>query len=252
MKRLKDLSTDYGKIDCCDLGSRQLEALRDGLKQISASEINSADDGKLFIELLRKFREAVAENDKFHGENYPQLLNSLLSVGEDGLYSNSLRFIFELIQNVDDCEYATPDDCKLDMHFDFNSDEIVLAYNEVGFTPFNVFAITGIAEAAKNISASKNQIGEKGIGFKSVFGVAKQVLIRSGWFSFKLYKENFTIPYATYKDDQYCPGTQMTLYVPGRAKDIYRQIKDQYCRKESLFAKNPLLFLNKLTSLSSL
>lgn len=249
MKRLKDLSTDYGKVDCCDLGSRQLEALRDGLKQISASEINSADDGKLFIELLRKFREAVAENDKFHGENYPQLLNSLLSVGEDGLYSNSLRFIFELIQNVDDCEYATSDDCKLDMHFDFNSDEIVLAYNEVGFTPFNVFAITGIAEAAKNISASKNQIGEKGIGFKSVFGVAKQVLIRSGWFSFKLYKENFTIPYATYKDDQYCPGTQMTLYVPGRAKEIYRQIRDQYCRKESLFAKNPLLFLNKLTSL---
>lgn len=249
MGMLQHLSNTYGGTDCRDLGSRQLETLRDGLKQVSASEIKTADDGKLFIELLRKFREAVAENDKLHGENYPQLLNSLLSVGEDGLYSNSLRFIFELIQNVDDCEYAKPDDCKLDMRFDFNSGEIVLSYNEVGFTPFNVFAITGIAEAAKNVSASKNEIGEKGIGFKSVFGVAKQVLIRSGWFSFILYKENFTIPVAAYKNNQYYPGTQMTLYVPGRAKEIYGQIRDQYCRKESLFGKNPLLFLNKLTSL---
>lgn len=250
MSMLKKLSDTYGSVDCRDLGSRQLEALRDGLKQVSTSEIKSATDGMQFIELLRKFREAVAENDKLHGENYPQLLNSLLSVGEDGLYSNNLRFIFELIQNVDDCEFTTPDDCKLDMHFDFNNDEIVLTYNEVGFTPFNVFAITGIAEAAKNVSAAKNEIGEKGIGFKSVFGVAKRVLIRSGWFSFELYKENFTIPVAAYQNDAYCTGTQMTLYVPKGAQEIYyRQIRDQYCQREALFGKNPLLFLNKLTSL---
>lgn len=250
MSILQSLSDTYGVIDCRDLGSRQLETLRDSLKQVTADEISSASDGKRFIELLRKFREAVAENDKLHGENYPQLLNSLLSVGEDGLYSNSLRFIFELIQNVDDCEFVKPDDCKLDMRFDFNSGEIVLTYNEVGFTSFNVFAITGIAETAKNVSSSKNEIGEKGIGFKSVFGVAKQVLIRSGWFSFELYKENFTIPVAAYKDSEYCAGTQMTLYVqPKRAKEIYSRIKEQYCRKEALFGKNPLLFLNKLTSL---
>ena len=249
MAMLHNLSVTYGSVDCRDLGSRQLETLRDGLKQVSADEIKSAADGKCFIELLRKFREAVAENDKLHGENYPQLLSSLLSVGEDGLYSNSLRFIFELIQNVDDCEYLELDDCKLDMRFDFNNGEIVLTYNEVGFSPFNVFAITGIAEAAKNVSASKNEIGEKGIGFKSVFGVASRVLIRSGWFSFELFKENFTIPVAAYQNNQYCTGTQMTLFVPGRAKEIYGQIRDQYCRKESLFSKNPLLFLNKLTSL---
>ena len=150
---------------------------------------------------------------------------------------------------MDDCDYQNPEDCKLDMRFDFNNGEIVLTYNEVGFSPYNVFAITGIAEAAKNISASKNEIGEKGIGFKSVFGVADHVQIQSGWFSFALYKENFTIPVAEYQDDSYCPGTKMTLYVGEKAKTIYRQIKDQYCRKEALFSKNPLLFLNKLTSL---
>lgn len=246
---LQELCEIYGESDCRDLGSRQLEKLREGIKAVTSDEIVSLDDGKTFIELLRKFREAIAENDKLHGDNYPMLLNSILSVGEDGLYSNNLRFIFELIQNVDDCEYENADDCILDMHFDFNSEKIVLRYNEVGFSPFNVFAITGIAEAAKNISASKNEIGEKGIGFKSVFGVAEKVLIRSGWFSFELYKDNFTIPVPSYSSFEYCTGTEMILFVSKRVKEIYRQIRNQYCCKEALFSKNPLLFLNKLTSL---
>lgn len=249
MTTLQQLQSDYGMVDCRDLGSRKLEQLRDGLKEVVSAEIITADSGREYIELLKKFREAVAENDKLHGDNYPQLLNSLLSVGEDGLYSNSLRFIFELIQNVDDCDYKDSADCKLDMRFDFDKDEIILTYNEIGFTPFNVFAITGIAEAAKNVSSEKNQIGEKGIGFKSVFGVANRVWIRSGWFSFELYKENFTIPVPIYKNFEFCNGTQMTLYVPGRAKQIYKEIKGQYCKRDALFSRNPLLFLNKLTSL---
>lgn len=156
MTTLQQLQSDYGKVDCRDLGSRKLEQLRDGLKEVVSAEIVTADSGREFIELLKKFRKAVAENDKLHGDNYPQLLNSLLSVGEDGLYSNSLRFIFELIQNVDDCDYKDSSDCKLDMRFDFENDEIILTYNEIGFTPFNVFAITGIAEAAKNVSSEKS------------------------------------------------------------------------------------------------
>lgn len=249
MDTLQHLKVEYGNADCRDLGSRKLEQLRDGLKKVISDEIVSAENGKEYIELLRKFRGAVAENDKLHGDNYPQLLNSLLSVGEDGVYSDNLRFIFELIQNVDDCDYKDSADCKLDMRFDFEKDEIILSYNEVGFTPFNVFAITGIAEAAKNVSSEKNQIGEKGIGFKSVFGVANRVWIRSGWFSFELYKENFTIPVPIYNSFDYCNGTQMTLYVPGRAKQIYKEIKGQYCKRDALFSRNPLLFLNKLTSL---
>lgn len=249
MTTLKTLIQAYGSTDCRDLGSRKLEQLRNGLKTVVPGEILSADDGRGYIELLRKFREAVAENDKLHGENYLQLLNSLLSVGEDGLYSDPLRFIFELIQNVDDCEYRDADDCRLDMRFDFNCGKIVLTYNETGFTPFNVFAVTGIGERAKNLSASKNEIGEKGIGFKSVFGVAERVLIRSGWFSFSLHKDNFTIPVAEYTGDSRCEGTELTLYAPGKVKEVYNQIKEQYCHKDALFSRNPLLFLNKLTSL---
>ena len=54
MTTLQKLSDTYGCIDCRDLGSRQLETLRDGLKQVSANEIKSASDGRVFIELLRR------------------------------------------------------------------------------------------------------------------------------------------------------------------------------------------------------
>lgn len=250
MTGLKDLYLEYGAIDHRDLGSAQLTDLRDKLKGMPSEEIRSAGDGEQYISLVQKFRKAIEENDKLHGENYLGLINSVLSVGEDGLYSNDLRFIFELIQNVDDCDFENPENCELDMWFDFNSDQIVLTYNESGFTPFNVFAITGIAEAAKNISASKIEIGEKGIGFKSVFGVADHVLIESGWFSFVLNKENFTIPVAQYGSREYRAGTRMTLFVHrGNASVIYNRIKNQYCHKDAIFTKNPLLFLNKLTSL---
>ena len=230
-----------------ELGKKHLDELYGYLPKIKAEEITSVEDGKSYIELLKKFREAVAENDKFHGKNYSQLLKSVLSVGEDGLYSNNLRFIFELIQNVDDCDYEKTDFCCLDMKFDFYRDQIILTYNEKGFTPFNVFAITGIAEAAKNISSTKNEIGEKGIGFKSVFGVAKKVWIKSGFFSFELSKNNFTVP--IYHSANHFKGTQMVLYVPNKAEEIYEEIKEQYCKQEALFSKNPILFLNKLTSL---
>lgn len=69
MAMLQTLVKTYGEKDCRDLGSRQLEMLRDGLKQVSANEIKSADDGKLFIELLRKFREAVAKLQKDFNAN---------------------------------------------------------------------------------------------------------------------------------------------------------------------------------------
>lgn len=85
----------------------------------------------------------------------------MLSTGEDGVYDNSLRYIFELIQNVDDCDYQDPLNASLQIKFSENSGRIILKYNETGFTPLNIFAVTGIAEAAKNIQAGKVQIGEK-------------------------------------------------------------------------------------------
>ena len=250
MSKILDLKTKYHNYDSRSMNNHQKTDLREALRAFSVGDLTSVDEHKMYVELLKLFRTSLAEDDKLKGDNYPALLESLLSVGEDGVYSTPLRFLFELIQNVDDCDYADHSCVELAVQTDYNNGKIVLTYNETGFTPFNVFAITGIAEAAKNVSSDKVEIGEKGIGFKSVFGVADKVLIQSGKFSFELYKNNFTIPEPAYESFEEVSGTRLTLFVePMKVKGIYDEFVRKYHNKESLFNQNPLLFLNKLTKL---
>lgn len=248
------------------LDKNKLPELRSVLRSVKRSDLRTIEEHRDYISLLRKFREAIVQTASLNGENFNTTLASLLSVGADGLYTNELRFLFELIQNVDDCDYANPEDCELSIHFDFNYGTITLEYNEVGFSPENVFSITGIAEAAKNISPDRIEIGEKGIGFKSVFGVADKVLVQSGMFSFMLYENNFTVPEERYDGFSGVSGTRLTLYMktrnPGNRDDkalagergaicrkIYDKLVSEYCTKAALFNKNPILFLNKLTKI---
>ena len=248
------------------LDKNKLSELRGVLRSVQRSDLRTIDEHREYISLLRKFREAIVQTASLNGENFNTTLASLLSVGADGLYTNELRFLFELIQNVDDCDYENPDDCELRIHFDFNYGTITLEYNEVGFSPENVFSITGIAEAAKNISPDRIEIGEKGIGFKSVFGVADKVLVQSGMFSFMLYENNFTVPEERYDGFSGVSGTKLTLFMktknPGNRDDnalarergaicrkIYDKLVSEYCTKTALFNKNPILFLNKLTKI---
>lgn len=246
MSNFASFREKYGSANLNDF--RVLAQLREDLEKIKAVDIQTVEDHVAFLSYLKQFRNGLAEGDKLKGANYPELLKSLLSVGADSVYSNPLRFMYELIQNVDDCLYADPSNAKLDVLFDTSKGQIIFTYNEIGFTPYNVFAITGIAEAAKNVSPDKIEIGEKGIGFKSVFGVAEKVYIQSGKFSFELHRDNFTIPVARYEDYQEISGTRMTLFVPPKVvESVYRSFANEYCKKDTLFNKNPVLFLNKLT-----
>lgn len=249
------------------LDQNKLPQLRNVLKSVKPEDLRTIEEHRAFVNLLGKFRSAIVKTASLNGENFNSTLASLLAVGADGLYHNDLRFLFELIQNVDDCLYADPTDCELSIHFDFNYGTITLEYNELGFTPDNVFSITGIAEAAKNISPDKIEIGEKGIGFKSVFGVADKVLIQSGLFSFMLYENNFTVPCEEYDNFNGITGTRLTLFLKTNrsssnlsdeelardraaiCKKIYNKLVAEYCTKNALFNKNPILFLNKLTKI---
>lgn len=109
MSKLDELLKEYGSLNDREIRPL-LEQLRDGLKAITPDDVTSYEQGKSYIELIKKFREAIAELQNLNGANYLERINSILRVGEDGLYSNSLRFIFELIQNVDDCDFLSPED----------------------------------------------------------------------------------------------------------------------------------------------
>jgi hypothetical protein len=89
-----------------------------------------------------------------------------------------------LIQNAEDNSY-TKAKKKNDVpfvSFKVYSNRIVIDSNEDRFTDENVWAICNIGKSSK--TGAQGYIGEKGIGFKSVFMVASRAHIRSGPFSF--------------------------------------------------------------------
>lgn len=107
----------------------------------------------------------------------------LCSVVEN-LYSKDTRFLYELIQNAEDNSYSTTTaDCKEPfLAFKLYPDRIIIDSNEDGFSKEDIRAICSVGESSKKQSAG--YIGEKGIGFKSVFKIAQKVHIQSGPFSF--------------------------------------------------------------------
>lgn len=250
MSRIQDLYTRYSILDKSEFDRNKLAEFREDLKSIKDSELNGAEEHKLFLDLLRLFRSIPQQFMEFIGTNFQKTIKDLITVGASGMYSNELHFMDELIQNVDDCEYDNPADAKLSVKCDWNHGVMVFEYNEKGFSPYNVYAITGIAEQAKNIDPNKVQIGEKGLGFKSVFGVANTVLIQSGYFSFKLNEADFTCPIPEYDSFEFVKGTRLTLFMePTKVHNIFTAFSNRYKSRDALLCKNPLLFLNKLSEL---
>lgn len=104
-------------------------------------------------------------------------------------YTDDLHFLFEMLQNADDCDFKAREPRVsiryADRHLLFES-------NEVGFTKANVKAICSITLSSKvgHDSHGHQSIGEKGIGFKSVFKVAKSVWVKSGYYSFRFDRDS--------------------------------------------------------------
>jgi hypothetical protein len=96
------------------------------------------------------------------------------------VYTTDSRFVYELIQNAEDNLYS--DDVAPSLSLTLEQDRIIIDSNESGFTVANIEAICKIGQSTK--SSKKGYIGEKGIGFKSVFKVAHKVHVQSEPYSF--------------------------------------------------------------------
>ncbi|EJD42158.1 hypothetical protein AURDEDRAFT_186148 [Auricularia subglabra TFB-10046 SS5] len=109
-------------------------------------------------------------------------LEKSLQILSEELYSKPAHFVLELLQNADDNSYApgtTPE-----MRIVLRPSHMEIRCNETGFTAENVKAFCGIGQSTK-----RNQtgyIGEKGIGAKSMFKVARKVHVHSLGYHFVL------------------------------------------------------------------
>lgn len=168
------------------------------------NEVKEAQPGVEALRLLRKIR---LEFDSAI-EDYR---NSLTILG-DTTYEDRKHFLLELIQNADDAIYQEED---TRITFSIYENSLEISYNELGFTTNDVIAITGTGASTKtaNKLSANSFIGEKGIGFKSVFALAKEVHIESGPWHFKLLKDNYIVPELINPSaENFTNGTKLRVY----------------------------------------
>jgi hypothetical protein len=112
------------------------------------------------------------------------LANALTRLTGD-LYTETERFIFELLQNADDIPNESR---KVEVVFVILKKHFLILHNGKPFDTTNVDAISSISKSTK--ANNSEQTGYKGIGFKSVFADSECVYINSGNFSFKFDKRD--------------------------------------------------------------
>ncbi|KAJ4254455.1 hypothetical protein NW762_010053 [Fusarium torreyae] len=128
--------------------------------------------------------ELTEESHEVFSEAFGGLLGSLepaIKALAKSLYSSNAQFIFELLQNAEDNEFVHAKQPAY-VSFHMSRDKLIVECNEDGFTEENLHAICDIGRSSKQ--GAQGFIGEKGIGFKSVFMAAYRVHIQSGFYSF--------------------------------------------------------------------
>ncbi|KAH7024872.1 uncharacterized protein B0I36DRAFT_434452 [Microdochium trichocladiopsis] len=170
-------------------------------------------------------------------------LQAATKVLSDQLYAKSTRFILELIQNADDNHY-TPGSAPT-IEFTLSGSHLRVDCNETGFTPNNVDAICSIGRSSK--AARAGYIGEKGIGFKSVFRAADVVWVASGDYNFKFDRQEklgMIAPILEKFPAARRPGWTSYYLQLSKAYD-----REQLCSELKGLSSNLLLFLQRLTTI---
>ncbi|MRW83750.1 DUF3883 domain-containing protein [Pseudoduganella sp. FT26W] len=202
-----------------------------------------------FIERVRRsflISDDLPEHLQEGALNLQTQLNEALRLLSEDLYSKKTHFVLELIQNADDNSYqpgSTPE-----LTFSITPNRLTLSNNEVGFSEENINAICKVGASSK-AKDKQHHIGEKGIGFKSVFSVSNAPEIHSNGFHFRFDRTastnllGYVIPTWCEAPDDARPD-YTTIVLPAMAGYIFNDatVSDLDARV--------LLFLNKLRQLT--
>jgi len=220
--------------------------MTDKWDEIMAEQIHENEFKEYFLSLTDPGMqiEKLANWRRFQTGVVSTFIEQIRKVAGDQ-YTNLDHFLLELLQNADDNEYKN--NTKPTVELKLTNDTLILHNNEIGFTSENVFSITHNAASTKNVNKSAATfIGEKGVGFKSVFAVADYVDIHSGPYHFRLKNDEYIVPYAI--NPKETNGTEIVLKFKD-TKDIPQILSkslNDMCDSSHEF----ILFLQKIEKLN--
>lgn len=214
---------------------------------------------KLFITRLANYRVNLESKQQ------STIIDNLSKMNND-----PLRYIYELIQNADDCEY---DENPPSVAVELSEKCITISYNEKGMTPSDIIAITSVHESNKIIKKKKKKIiGEKGIGFKTIFSVCDSVDIHSGYYHFRLSNTSFVPEWINDRPEGMAEkGTTMILNIKSCQTErndgrpwfsaVFYDLLEKYgvsqndynrgeINKNNIFKNCPIMFTNNISKLT--
>lgn len=214
------------------------------------------NDKRQIINILSWFRYSGYTNGLGNGN-----INNEKEI-EDDYKNDPWKFVYEFIQNVDDCffEADKPELCISVK----NNNSIVFEYNEVGFSLEDIKALTkfgdsnkaGVLEDLAGVEGlfDREKTGRKGRGFKSVFALPGNgivVHICSNGFSFKFVKRLGSI-IPIWEEIEDAPQNGTRIIVEGFEKNYTEKLENSIrsmfgVEDLSLFySLCPILYLRKL------
>ncbi|KAM0886813.1 hypothetical protein ACQ4PT_029434 [Festuca glaucescens] len=218
------------------------------------------------VEKIRRERYYIGRGEQNPlAEDMHQAVNYL----SQELYSKDVHFLMELVQNAEDNEY--PGGVAPSLEFLVTSNDItgsgasstlLIFNNEKGFSKSNIESICRVGKSTKKGNRDKGYIGEKGIGFKSVFLISSQPHIFSSGYQIKFNEKpcaECNIGYIVPEWVESRPSLSDVKQIYGCSKNlpatcIILPLKDEKVTavKQQLSSLHPemLLFLSKIRQLS--
>lgn len=209
------------------------------------------------IERIRKDKFWLDEYGLLREKNplTDDLKNSIEHLSKD-LYSKDTHFIFELIQNAEDNTYIVSEPT---IFFELSEKDptntknskgaLIIQNNEIGFNYDDVKSICSIGKSTKTNLKNQGYIGEKGIGFKSVFKISTTPYIFSNGYQFCFHETDsnsglgYIVPFWIYNVPVEIDAKQTTIVLPlDKCGFDYAKIKEMLLDIEP----ETTLFLSKL------
>ncbi|XP_024013474.1 uncharacterized protein LOC18021535 [Eutrema salsugineum] len=147
-----------------------------------------AESAKQHIDRIRRTKFSIGGTENPLTEDLHQAVKNLSAE----LYAKDVHFLMELIQNAEDNEY--PEGVDPSLEFVITSEDItatgapatlLIFNNERGFSEKNIDSICSVGRSTKKGNRKRGYIGEKGIGFKSVFLITSQPYIFSNGYQIR-------------------------------------------------------------------
>ncbi|XP_074476701.1 uncharacterized protein LOC141758850 isoform X3 [Sebastes fasciatus] len=211
------------------------------------------------IEDIRKSEFGIGVELTAEGQRLMQVQQDRLGRSLDRLstelYSKDTHFVLELIQNADDNSYPSEVGVVPALAFVVERDSITILNNETGFQERNIRAICDVGRSTKG-KHKYGYIGQKGIGFKSVFKVTDCPEIHSNGFHLRFDKTcgpmGYILPHWT--EDERLLDTQLKdMKQHSWTTKICLPLRSESHQTRNLFHDvhpSLLLFLHRLRSIS--